>query len=47
MRRTYKRLTVSEVNKLVAASVPGMFADGDGLYLAISKAGRPPGRLST
>ena len=39
MQRTYKRLSVAVVNKLVAACVPGMYPDGDGLYLSISKAG--------
>jgi integrase len=37
--RSYKRLSRAEVNRLVAARQPGMYADGDGLYLSIAKAG--------
>jgi hypothetical protein len=36
-QRTYKRLTVARIKEL--ARVPGMHPDGDGLYLAVTKAG--------
>ena len=39
MQRTYKRLSLSAVNRLIKARTSGAFADGDGLYLMISKAG--------
>ena len=39
MNRTYKRLTVAAVAKLVKRRAPGMYPDGDGLCLAISPAG--------
>ena len=39
MNRTYNRLTVVKVKKLAANRRPGMYPDGDGLYLAISPAG--------
>ena len=39
MNRTYKRLTVATVAKLVKRRAPGMYPDGDGLCLAISPAG--------
>ena len=35
--RTYKRLSATRVDKLAKARQPGMFADGDGLYLSISR----------
>lgn len=41
MQRTYKRLSRSRVNMLVKARTPGAYADGDGLYLMISRAGVP------
>lgn len=36
-RRTYKRLTAATIKAV--ATVPGMYPDGDGLYLAVTKAG--------
>jgi integrase len=39
MNRAYHRLTVAKVKKLAASRKPGMYADGDGLYLAVSQAG--------
>ena len=39
MNRTYKRLTVATVAKLVKRRARGMYPDGDGLCLAISPAG--------
>jgi Arm DNA-binding domain len=39
--RTYRRLTIADVDKLKAARSSGMYPDGDGLYFAISKAGVP------
>ena len=41
MQRTYRRLTAAQVAKLAAQRSPGMYPDGDGLYLAISNTGVP------
>ena len=41
MHRTYHRLNARRVATLAAQRIPGMHPDGDGLYLAISKAGVP------
>lgn len=41
MNREYTRLTAALVRKLAVQRTPGMYPDGDGLYLAISKAGVP------
>lgn len=43
MSRTYRRLTAARVAKLAQQRTPGMYPDGDGLYLAISKAGLQAG----
>jgi hypothetical protein len=37
--RGYKRLTLARVNRRVAEGEPGMYPDGDGLYLSISRGG--------
>lgn len=39
MQRTYRRLITKVVKDRVAAGLPGIVPDGDGLYLSISKAG--------
>jgi integrase len=39
MQRTYQRLSLARVRQIVAAGKPGLYPDGDGLYLSISKAG--------
>jgi integrase len=37
--RSFNRLSVARVRQVVAEGKPGMFADGDGLYLSIARAG--------
>ena len=34
---TYKGLSATQADKLAKARQPGMFADGDGRYLSISR----------